>query len=101
PRLIAVRIRTRHGEARAGRDDLAALHSLVVDRGRRQVEPDVRALLAFLDVYEDAIADDDQLLVVLDHRYSVEIRCLFSHVERYQLTEGAGTGRRRVDRNTG
>src|SRR5690242_15043811 len=46
PGLVDVRVRTRHGQAGAGRDDLATLHRLIVDRRRRQIEPDVRALFS-------------------------------------------------------
>src|SRR5574338_38489 len=67
PRLIAAFTGVRHWKPGSRRDDLATLHCLAVHRRGRDIYPDLRALLAFLHVYEDAIADDDETLVVLVH----------------------------------
>ena len=40
--------------------DAAALHGLMVDRGRREIEADLRALLAFLGSDEHAVANHDE-----------------------------------------
>src|SRR5215208_6399575 len=55
-----------HRRARPGRHDGPTLDRLAVDGRRGQVEPDLRALLAVLDLHDDAVADDDELLVVAD-----------------------------------
>src|SRR5688500_4749163 len=52
-----------HRQTRTRGDDLPTLHRLAVHRRWRQVEPDLRALLAFLRLHQDPIADDDQLLL--------------------------------------
>src|SRR5215831_2824576 len=70
PRLVAEGIRTRHGEARTGRNDGPTLHGLILERRRRQVQSDIRPLLALFATDENAIADDDELLVALDHQRS-------------------------------
>src|SRR5213593_689993 len=54
--------RFRHGGARSGRDDAAALHLPALERGGGQVEADVGALLPLFRGDEDAVAHDDQAL---------------------------------------
>src|SRR5215207_11763404 len=56
PRLVAALSGIWHGQAGPGCDDVAALHSLAVDGSGRKVEADFRALLAFLDANQDAVA---------------------------------------------
>src|SRR5215831_20902994 len=70
PRLVAEGIGARHRKTRTGRDAGPTLHGLVLERCRRQVQSDVRPLLALFATDEHAIADDDELLVSLDHQRS-------------------------------
>src|SRR2546423_2313851 len=59
PRLLDVRIGTRHRKPGTRRDDGAALHRLIVDSGRWEVETDVRALLSFFEAHKHSVADDE------------------------------------------
>ena len=55
------------GVAGAGGEHLAALHCLGVDRGRREVEPDLRPVLTLFGLDQDAVADDDETLLRFRH----------------------------------
>src|SRR6185437_7758836 len=63
PWLVGKGIGARHWQAWAGGDDRAALHRLIVYRSRRQIQADVRPLLAIFHAHEHSVADDDELLV--------------------------------------
>ena len=74
PRLIADF--SRHGNRCAGTccDDFAALHSLAVYGCRRQVQPDLAALLAFFGENQHAVAYDDQSFIAF-HTESSASQC--------------------------
>src|SRR5215207_7584109 len=69
PRLLAALAGIGHRQAGPGSDDVSSLHSLVVHGGGWEVEPDLGALLAFLDADQNPVADHDQTLVVLMHGF--------------------------------
>ena len=56
-----------HGQPWSGGDDVPTLHGLAVHCRRWEIQADFGPFLAFLDANEDAVANDDQALVVLLH----------------------------------
>src|SRR5688572_7285812 len=75
-----------HGKPGAGGDDPPSLHGLIVDRRGRKVETDLRPLLALLQGDENAISDDDELLVLLPHHPASE-RSREPQRQRRQMAE--------------
>src|SRR5438270_13634538 len=102
PRLVTERVGTRHWKSRPCGDDRSALHSLVIDRRRRQIESDVRALFALLHSDENAVTDYDELFIALDqwiHRIleKTAVPVFLS----YSTIEGVGIAVGRMNRKTG
>src|SRR2546428_12435515 len=62
PGLVVHAGRFRHGGARPGRDDAAALHLPTLQRGGRQIQSHVGALLPLFRGEEHAVAPADQAL---------------------------------------
>src|SRR5213596_2471893 len=62
PGLVVHARRLGHWRARPGRDDSTALDLAALDRGRREVQADIGALLPLFGSDEHAVTDDDQAL---------------------------------------
>src|SRR5690242_6329146 len=71
--LATLGVEARHWLAGTGGHDGPTLDRLALHRGGWQVQADLGALLALLDLHEDAVADDDELLVVADHGSNIAV----------------------------